>query len=427
MYNKYLLISSFHSRTKTKTNPKHSKHLSISDFLKPSRSLHTKHNNTKTKSISYNRQVPLLPELEPLSIRIEQTGYLIDSRRDFNQTDPTKQNAKWWEVNKKFRYYKHKDDTEKMHLDQLVRKRLKDDTISQAWLKMYEIITDCNLVPTTRKGTFHSFHIAEAPGTFINALNNYIHTKTQFTKFEWNAQSLHAPGTRIGDQFGLIKRHPQRWDWGATKDGDITKIRNIKYYKQRVASRPHISLMTSDAGLAMKESGYEKVAFASLLAILDILPVGASMVYKILTPIDEPLVLNLLYVAYCNFRQLIFYKPVQNNQSREFYVVGKGYLGTVPEILEAFYSELKDYKEGSTNDLFNDKYPEAFVRQFVAISRQLADNYCYTIERNIYYLDNYEHITPEFSKMARDYYDEKNRDWIDKYKPKRIENEVDRL
>ena len=316
-----------------------------------------------------------------------------------------------------------------MHLDQLVRQRLKDDTISQAWLKMYEIITDCNLVPRNQKGTFHSFHIAEAPGTFINALNNYIRTKTAYSDFEWHAQSLHAPGTRIGDQFGLIRRHPQRWDWGATKDGDITKIRNIKYYKQQVSSRPHISLMTSDAGLAMKESGYEKVAFASLLAILDILPAGASMVYKILTPIDEPLGLNLLYVAYCNFRQLIFYKPVQNNQSREFYVIGKGYLGTAPDILEVFYNELKDYKESSGigSDLFQDKYPEAFVRQFVAISRQLADNYCYTIERNIYYLDNYEHITPEFQHMARDYYDEKNRDWLDKYNPKRIENEVDRL
>ena len=88
---------------------------------------------------------------------------------------------------------------------------------------------------------------------------------------------------------------------------------------------------------------------------------------------------------------------------------------------------MKQYKEGSNRDLFHDKYPEAFVRQFVAISRQLADNYCYTIERNIYYLDNYEHITPEVRRMTRDYYDEKNRDWLDKYKPKRIENEVDRL
>ncbi len=419
------------SRTKKSS---HSQRISISAFLKPSsHKLHDisfkslKESPSRNKSISYNRQVPLLPELEYFANRINQTGYLIDSRRDFSQTDPGKQNAKWWEINKQFRYYKHKDDTEKMHLDQLVRRRLKDDTISQAWLKMYEIITDCELLPTHRKGAFRSFHIAEAPGTFINALNNYIHTKTQFSRFDWNAQSLHAKGTRIGDQFGLIKRHPTRWDWGVTGDGDITKIRNIKYYKQLVASREKIDLMTSDAGLAMKESGYEKVAFATLLAILDILPVDASMVYKILTPIDEPLILNLIYVAYCNFRQLIFYKPVQNNQSREFYIIGKGYLGTDANILEAFYDELKNFKEGSNRDLFQDKYPEAFVRQFVAISRQLADNYCYTIERNIYYLDNYENITPEFAQMARDYYDEKNQDWLDKYKPKRIENEVDKL
>jgi hypothetical protein len=186
--------------------------------------------------------------------------------------------------------------------------------------------------------------------------------------------------------------------------------------------------MTSDAGLAMKEPGYERVAFASLLAILDILPPGASMVYKILTPIDEPLVLNLIYVAYCNFKELIFYKPVQNNQSREFYIVGKGYLGTAPEIIDAFFNELRDYKESSGNDLFQDRYPESFVRQFIAISEQLADNYCYTIERNIYYLDNYKHIMPgEFAKMMRDYYDEKNQDWLDRYKPQRIENEIDRL
>ena len=124
---------------------------------------------------------------------------------------------------------------------------------------------------------------------------------------------------------------------------------------------------------------------------------------------------------------MIFYKPVQNNQSREFYIIGKGYLGTDTHILEAFYDELKHYKEGSNRDLFNDRYPEAFVRQFVAISSELADNYCYTIERNIYYLDNYENIKPEFAKLAKDYYNEKNHDWLDKYKPKRIENEEDKL
>ena len=381
----------------------------------------------KSKSKSkYESLIPLTPELDYAYNRIEQVGRLIDARRDFTKTGDM-QYTKWIEVNKTFRFYKHKDDLEKIHLDQVVRTKLKDTSISQAWLKMYEIITDCHLIPTNQKGTFHSFHICEAPGTFINAMNNYIHTKTKYTQFEWNAQSLNPKIARIKDQFGMIRRNPERWDYGADQTGDITKVSNIRYYKKQVAKRAPINLMTSDCGLAMKEPGYEKVAFASLLAILDILPVNGTMVYKILTPIDEPIILNLVYVAYCNFKELVFYKPVQNNHSREFYIIGKGYQGTNPIILEKFYDVLKQFKDGQKLDLFKDKYPEAFVRQFVDISNQLADNYIYAIERNIYYLDNFENLTPEFIKLMKDYYDEKNQDWLDKYKPVRMESDVDKL
>ena len=217
------------------------------------------------------------------------------------------QNLKWFEANKQFRYYKHKDDKEKIHLDVLVRDKLKDNSISQAWLKMYEIITDCNIVPTGRKGTFKSFHICEAPGTFINCLNNYIHTKTKYDNFEWKSQSLCGKGcggkggkdgTAFGDDFGLIRRHKNRWNWGADETGDITHINNIQHYAKLVNDMNEkgqsIDLMTSDCGLPMKSTGYEKVAFASFLAILHILPKGGTMVYKILSPIDEPIIYNLI-------------------------------------------------------------------------------------------------------------------------------------
>lgn len=425
-------LSRISSNRKMKTKKITNSKLRISDFMrdiKLSRPAHdlSFRSTTKAKTKSkYKSLISLIPELDYAYNRIEQVGRLIDARRDFSKTGDM-QYTKWWEVNKAFRYYKHKDDLEKIHLDQVVRTKLKDTSISQAWLKMYEIITDCRLIPTASKGTFHSFHICEAPGTFINAMNNYIHTKTKYTGFEWHAQSLNPKIARIKDQFGMIRRNPERWDYGADQTGDITKVRNIQYYKKQVSKRAPINLMTSDCGLAMKEPGYEKVAFASLLAILDILPVNGTMVYKILTPIDEPIILNLVYVAYCNFKELVFYKPVQNNHSREFYIIGKGYLGTNSDILEKFYDVLKQFKDTQKDDLFKDKYPEAFVRQFVDISNQLADNYIYTIERNIYYLDNFEKLTPEFIKLMKDYYDEKNQDWLDKYKPLRMESDVDKL
>jgi hypothetical protein len=425
------------SKTKNKKQAiktKRSSLLRVSDFMRDIKFSKDVHDLSFRSSISNrnilknkrNIMVELSPELDYAYNRIEQVGRLIDARRDFTKIGDA-QYIKWWEVNKKFRYYKHKDDMEKMHLDEVVRKKLKDTSISQAWLKMYEIITDCNLVPKNKKGTFHSFHICEAPGTFINALNNYINTKTQYQNYEWNSQSLNPKVAMIKDQFGLIRRHPERWDYGADQTGDITKIKNIDYYKKQVSQRPTIQLMTSDCGLSMKDKGYEKVAFASLLAILHILPIGGTMVYKILTPIDEPLILNLIYIAYCNFKELVFYKPVQNNHSREFYIIGKGYLGTDSRILDKFFDVLKNFNAMAKADLFGDKYPEAFVRQFVEISNYMADNYIYTIERNIYYLDNFEKMTPDFLKLMKDYYDEKNQDWLDKYKPRRMESDVDKL
>ena len=146
------------------------------------------------------------------------------------------------------------------------------------------------------------------------------------------------------------------------------------------------------------------------------------MVYKILTPIDEPIILNLIYIAYTNFKELIFYKPVQNSQSREFYIVGKGYLGTEISIIDKFFDELKKFKEGEEIDLYNDMYPDPFIKQIIKASTILADNFVYTIERQIYFVDNKDAMPKEFTKLFYNYYNEKNDDWVRRYKPLRLDN-----
>ena len=356
-----------------------------------------------------------------------QVGRLMDVRKDFFTTDDP--NKLYYMLKEQFRYYKATTPRNVQNLDKKIQFLLKDYNISQAWLKMYEIITDCNLIPTNRKGTYKSFHICEAPGTFISCINNYIHTKTSYDSFEWKSQSLKPRGakslaTTIGDTYGFIKKYPEHWDFGVDDTGDITNIENIKYYAQ-MAKDMNINLMTSDCGLPMGDTKYYQVAYASYVSILYSLPQNGTLLYKILSPIDVPLIWNLIYITYTNFKEMYFFKPVQNSQSREFYIIGKGYLGLEQNVLEQLLNLIPKFEDPGFNkeeyDLFNDTYPEEFVIQVQNSCERLASNYVNSIERIIYYVDNIDALGKDYEKHIESYMKEKNEDWIRKYKPMRVD------
>lgn len=365
---------------------------------------------------AYRRKVSLSDEIFPGNNWIEQTNKMIDTRRDFTK-EGDNQIEKYYQINILFRFYKYKTRGKINNLAVEARKITGNDNISQAWLKMYEILADTKLI-NKRKGTLRSFHLCEAPGSFIDCLNYYIRTKTNIDKFEWNAQSLKPIKSKIiGDSFGIIKRHPKRWHWGADGTGDITNIDNIKYYKQFCDG---INLITSDCGLAWKDTGYEKVAYSSLVAILYLLPKGANMVFKILSPVDIPLVWNVIYIYYQNFKKLHFFKPTQNFHSREFYVIGIDYLGTESKVLNKLFYHIKHFNEKT--DLLDDMYPEPFVRQVGHASNHLAKIWTYTIQKQLYYQDHLDYLPRKFIEIGQKYVDEKNKEWLKRYKLKYLES-----
>jgi hypothetical protein len=366
----------------------------------------------------------IMAELEPINVNIDAATRLIDTRRDFGARDESLQNVLWHRVNVMFRQYKHKDNVDREHLDMRVSKILKDNTITQAWLKMYEMLVECDLISRTHGGVYRTFHLCELPGSFISAINTYIHSKTRYTELEWRAQSL-KPVSKgiIGDQKEILKRHRDRYDFGVDGTGDITHIANIRGYKQYTRS---VNMITSDCGLDMKTPGLSRVEYASMVAILYLLPAGGHFVYKILTPIVERFLVNLVYICYSQFKELIFYKPVQNQHSREYYIVGKSYTPLAPDIIEMLMGNIERIPAHMTQevdiglDIFRDRYPGEFVRQFVKGYRAIADNCTQVYKRHIFYVDHYEELPREFFELIERYYKEKNADWIRKYELKRI-------
>ena len=416
----------FNSNTNRKSSTSHRK-VSTS-HNKPSRKFST----SQSKTLFSRTNLSLDKALFNSNNSIVQVGRMIDSRKDFTKANP---NEDYEHFKDQFRYYRSKGKDKENNLNIIVQNMLGDYRISQAWLKMYEIIVECDIVPNNKTGTFRSFHFCEAPGSFINCLNNYIYTKTKFNHFEWLAQSLHPRLAKIKDAYHIIKDYPNNWNWGVDKTGDISNPDNIIYYSKIIklfnmnnTNNMNIPfLITSDAGLEPEDPKYPLVAYSSYLAILYSIPINGTMVYKLKdTPLEIPLIWNLIYITYTNFKEMYFFKPVQNSQSREFYIIAKGYLGTIDQtILDYLIKQINKFDKTTFQppdiDLFNDMYPEEFIVQLSNIYEKLASNYVNSIERILFYVDNKELLGKDYIKHIKNYVQEKNEEWIKKYKIKRLE------
>ena len=356
--------------------------------------------NTKSTGAS-----SLIQQLEPYNNLIHQTGLYIDSRRDFTITDTKAQTHAYDAVKTQFRFFT--PDFQEGKLARLLETKFHIENVSQAWIKMWEMLTDCEIV---QPGITHynSFHLCEAPGMFIMALNHFLHTKTNVKKFNWNAQSLHPAIARIKDTYSLIEKYPANWHWGPSQTGDVRDIRNINYYRKFTSN---VQLITSDCGLEWGNPDYEHVALSSLSALLLLAPVGATIIFKTLAPSDKPLLLDLFYMVYMSFEQVIFYKPLQNLYSREYYIIGKNYTG-----LSASHKPvLERIIQGKPVIKIFDSYIKDFITQMEAFLDQFSSNYSYTIEKQIWYMDNIKTLSPEFKSMARQSIINKNNDWLKTY------------
>jgi hypothetical protein len=359
----------------------------------------------------YKNYLSIDNELFEDNNKMVQVGRYIDSRRDFTKSG-VNQIEKYDKAKLKYRFYQTLNPVNK--LTETVARKFSTGPISQAWLKMWEMLIKCNLISKNRK-RFTTMHICEAPGMFIKAINHFVYTHTNIQEFSWHAQSLHPSLADIKDTYGLIKKYKNRWDWGADGTGDITKKENIIHYMEKYKNA---DLLTSDCGLPWGHPKYHHVAVSSLIALLLMTPVNSTFVYKILAPIDTPIVWNLVYIIYQSYQDMLFYKPLQNSHSREFYIIARKNIGMKDEVKDILLNILDQINEkfDDTIDYYDGLYPEPFVRQVSIFNNDISNNYANTIEKQIYYMEKDNILEDKFKNMANDVIKEKNNDWIRKYK-----------
>jgi hypothetical protein len=363
--------------------------------------------------------IPISKEIHQLVNKFDITAYMIDTR-DPDIYDNMKDFVRYYKPK-----HRSKEDICNLQLGRYIINKVGMETDipnSQAWIKMYEMISLFNIVNKKDK-KLKSFHLCELPGGFIKAINNYIFTKTKIEKFEWNAQSLH-PGIKgviknFGQgQKGLYDKYPNKWHWGEDKTGDITNPKNIKSYKKYCKD---VKLITSDCGLGMKSEDKKlmKVDFCYIVAILHLLEKGGNCCAKFVIPVQDNIIISAIYLLYLHFDEIIFYKSVQNTYSGEFYIIGKGFQGIDKKTEDTLFKTIDNYSENI--DLFG-KYSEEFIIQLESALSKLTNIFTFAIDRQLYYVDNYEYIEKCYMEKIDGYILEKNKDWFKKFKPTKIKN-----
>ena len=275
---------------------------------------------------------------------------------------------------------------------------------------------------STSLKTFKTFHICELPGAFINAVKHYINTETNITNWQWTAQSLNIKNMSkedvrkaFGDEANLVKLHPNNYDYGYDKTGDINNYKNVKYYRDKY---PDNNLTTADCGLPLcqEELGHI-LAYSTYLMVFCTTKNGGNSIIKRYVPINNNQEIYLLYLFYQSYEKTIIYKPKLNYQCQEYYLIGINYKRLNDDTLDSMIEFLKKYEKVG----FTDEIPDDFLAQLDTAQHMLLDNMNKFIKKKIYFCDNFTKLDENDWNNINLAIKEKINEWIEKIsiKPKK--------
>ena len=246
-------------------------------------------------------------------------------------------------------------------------------------LAMYELLLRMNLIncPNLPDNTLNTFSNAELPGAYIIAINYYLKTKCAGKGFNWLASCYLPTANAQEDSFKLYALNRDRWLMGPRPNalpegidditGDVTDPNTVMTLgigvKQRFINTSGAMLYTSagtgtnagtNAGdltsaLIGKEENTSALNYGQILSGLISLAPGGNFVVKqdtFFTPFSR----SLIAVVASLFEETYIAKPVTSRpDSSEIYLVGKGFKGMDPTVMEALIERSELFKTLGTN------------------------------------------------------------------------------
>lgn len=212
--------------------------------------------------------------------------------------------------------------------------------LSRAYFKMIELLEYFHL--NQHPDPISSFHLAEGPGGFIEALANvracprdkYIGMTLLDDKNDEN-----IPAWKKTDHF--LKEHPNVFiENGADGTGDILSIANLDYCREKYGSS--MDIITADGGFDFsvdfnnQESNMARLLFAQICFAISMQKTNGSFILKIFDCFNEATV-DMLYIMSSFYKKVYITKPKTSRYANsEKYVVCKEFVCESPDAAFAF-------------------------------------------------------------------------------------------
>ena len=370
--------------------------------------------NNKLNNIYINIR-PKIFVVKKIKSKFELTNNITMKKEDYNKITEL--------YNYRESIYEYSEDKRKKNLKKTIKlkqKNLQDvlkskynirfnnKRVNRAWCKLYEMYRELNFFKNIKNNEIKMFFICEAPGMWVHSTMDYFkrHMKQ---KLYWKAQSLKSD-IALKDHYSFMSKTKENWDY-ATGDGDITKVKNLEYYKAKYGE---FDCILGDCGLPYmveKKLDNFNLAIYQLLYNMYLLRKGGNFIIKTYQINREELYLSLLQYISDKFNKVYIFRTSRNFWSPEQYIVGIGFKG-IDDI--SFIPKLmKSYKEGKPLYPIKNISTE-FVNDYTYYTKELITYYHMNM-KFYFFLVNNSGIMKLFNKNIDKIIQNQTNKWIKKY------------
>lgn len=273
----------------------------------------------------------------------------------------------------------------------VLKKKYNIPHITNAWIKMYELLITYNLFSDDNPNEILTMHICEHPGKFIFAIKDFIKNKLSDSPHKFVFQSLNPTKNKAGfkvdpelknDSSGIL-------DYGKNSTGDITNIDNINHYIKTYSDK-NFKLITSDCGedfsddFTLQEMGLYKIYLSALVTSIGLSKPGTNYIFKLFS-FSNIKTIELLYIA-CMFYESVDIVRVMTTKgnSSEIYCVCQNYnYDKNNKILDKLINYINDQSVS-----FVKLYDKAFIERIIKYHHLLTIRRITSINQLLFRLFN---------------------------------------